>query len=559
MYLPAILLIVAATLADSQRVIIPNGVIQGRVEYSLRGYSFNSFQQIPYAQPPIGPLRFQPPLPAKKWKGILNATVNDKVCYQMNNLLQLPPNNPFESEDCLYLNVYTPAGTKLGDKLPVMVYIHGGGFEVGTGNFIYLGPHYWMEHGVVVITLNYRLGPFGFLSTGDTVLPGNYGLKDQLMALKWVRTNVAYFGGDPDKVTIFGQSAGASSVAYLLMTEKSKGLFRAAIAQSGTILSPWAYQRHHTEYAYELGSFLDPAFTTENTTQELMEYLQSVPPKELNEAAIERFPEHWEVDPKLQTPFAPSIEPDHPGAFITGRMYEAIAGGKMQRRPLMMGTCSEDYMYAVALDVNRFLNEGTKTFDDNLLLLYNENMHLTDEKKQLAAARAIKRIYTNESFYEHPGKLIQFRSDEGFGLPGWKHAKMQSEFSDVFYYQFSYMGSIPPPRPNIPESNRVGHGDENYYMWVFNNNSNLNDYPQSDIITSERLRTLFTNFAKYLDPTFDRKDVLGVNSWEKVEPCTFNYLNINETLKVQTNLKQDIFEDWEKVYDKFAVEPLDTY
>nr|XP_023018319.1 cholinesterase-like [Leptinotarsa decemlineata] len=203
-------------------VTIPNGKLRGRKEYSQRGISFYAFQQIPYAKPPVGELRFREPLPPNNWNGILDATYNDKSCVQFFNNY-VPNISHFESEDCLYLNVYTPQYPSTNLSLPVMYFIHGGSFLIGAANFEYTGPHYLLESGVIVVTVNYRLGAFGFLTTGDEIIPGNYGLKDQQMGLKWVQKNIKYFGGDPEKVTIFGQSAGASSVGFQMMSKGSKG------------------------------------------------------------------------------------------------------------------------------------------------------------------------------------------------------------------------------------------------------------------------------------------------------------------------------------------------
>lgn len=147
---------------------------------------------------------------------------------------------PHSSEDCLYLNLFAPQAPKPDAQLAVMVFFHGGGFTGGSGNQDWVGPDYLVPKNVILINVNYRLGPFGFLSFRNTECPGNYGLKDQCLALKWIQNNISAFGGNPDNVTIFGQSAGGAAVQYHFLSPASKGLFAKGIAQSGSVLNRWA-------------------------------------------------------------------------------------------------------------------------------------------------------------------------------------------------------------------------------------------------------------------------------------------------------------------------------
>ncbi|XP_057652549.1 juvenile hormone esterase-like [Diorhabda carinulata] len=538
-------------------VTTPNGVVQGRQEYSQRGISFYAFQQIPYAKPPVGNLRFKEPEPVESWEGILNATYNDKFCFQQTNQFSIDI-SLLENEDCLYLNVYSPIYPSENNLLPVMVNIYGGGFVNGAANFDYHGPHYLMEHDIIVVTLNYRVGPFGFLSTGDTVIPGNYGLKDQQLALKWVQDNILYFGGDRTKVTIFGQSAGGASVTYQLMSEKSKGLFRAGISQSGSLLCPWSFQRDHTNIAYRLASLIDPTFDLNSSSEELLQLLQSIPAKQLNDISKAMYTQNEIYNQIIQGyQFTPVIEPEHENAFITERMYDALVDGKLQRVPLIMGICSEEMIWD-ALDPDGFVWTA-RNLDNNLTLLVNDNMHLTEESEKEKAGAEIRKIYTNGLFQDQIGKAVEFFSDMSFGRSVIHHAKQQSRFSDVYFYRFSYYGTIPGVRPYIEGAYKVAHSDDENYIWVSSNNSNLNTFPQGDITTSERYITLFTNFAKYLDPIANDSDLLGITSWPKVAPDNFQFVDINETLTIQKDLKDQVYNGWVNVYETFAVKPFDTF
>lgn len=215
-----------------------SGIIEGSTANGV-----TSFKGIPYAAPPVGNLRWRPPQPPVSWKGVRDATKFGPSCMQIERRSALPWTPEFMvqnkiSEDCLYLNVWTPRpGT--GADLPVIMFIHGGGFNEGSGSIkVYRGGNLAAK-GVVVVTINYRLGALGFLALPELTAEsrhhssGNYALLDQIAALKWIRSNIAQFGGNPHNVTIWGQSAGAFSVAALIASPLAKGLFEHAQADSG--------------------------------------------------------------------------------------------------------------------------------------------------------------------------------------------------------------------------------------------------------------------------------------------------------------------------------------
>ena len=214
-------------------VTIADGVLAGRA--SPDG-AVQTFMGIPYATPPLGPLRWRPPQPAIPWTGVRDATRAGPACMQVSR----PGVAAVPSEDCLSLNVWAPhrPGLSAGAPgLPVMVFIHGGGFVFGSGSEPVYDGDRLARHGVVLVTLNYRLGVFGFLAHPGLTregggVSGNYGLLDQIQALRWVQTNIARFGGDPRRVTLFGESAGGTSVAMLLASPMTNGLFGQAILES---------------------------------------------------------------------------------------------------------------------------------------------------------------------------------------------------------------------------------------------------------------------------------------------------------------------------------------
>ncbi|XP_015344118.1 cocaine esterase-like isoform X2 [Marmota marmota marmota] len=204
----------------------------------------HTFLGIPFAKPPVGPLRFAAPEPPDPWSGVRDGTSHPAMCLQdvarntlVTNLLNLTLHPIPMSEDCLYLSIYSPAHAREGSNLPVMVWIHGGALVVGSAS-MYDGSILAAIENVLVVTIQYRLGVLGFFSTGDQHATGNWGFLDQVATLRWVQQNIAHFGGNPDRVTIFGQSAGGTSVSSHVVSPMSQGLFHGAIMESGVALLP---------------------------------------------------------------------------------------------------------------------------------------------------------------------------------------------------------------------------------------------------------------------------------------------------------------------------------
>nr|XP_046231998.1 carboxyl ester lipase, tandem duplicate 2 [Scatophagus argus] len=228
------------------------GMVEGKnIRLGFRHY-MDVFKGIPFADTPK---RFQKPQPHPGWDGVLKATEFKQRCLQMNLVMS----DTRGSEDCLYLNIWVPHRDSVSTNMPVMVWIFGGAFLVGGSmganfldNYLYSGEEIAKRGDVIVVTLAYRVGTLGFLSTGDSGLPGNYGLWDQHAAIAWVHRNIRSFGGDPNNITIFGESAGGASVSFQTLTPRNKGLIRRAISQSGVALCPWGINRNPRRFAEEV-------------------------------------------------------------------------------------------------------------------------------------------------------------------------------------------------------------------------------------------------------------------------------------------------------------------
>ena len=277
--IPAISAQAPAKAAGSDPVV---SISTGQLRGSLTADGVAVFKNIPFAQPPVGDLRWREPLPAKAWTGVRDATAFGPMCNQNDNK-QLP-----HSEDCLQLNVWTPKWPATS-RVPVMVWVHGGGNTAGSGVEALFNGEVLARHGVVVVNVNYRLGIFGFFAHPGLTkesphhAAGNYGLADQIMALHWVRDNIARFGGNPANVTIFGESAGASDVNALIASPLTKGLFVRVIAQSGPVGAQSSLaesEKRGVDFAAKLG------FTGEDALAKL----RAVPDTELMEKVAQGGP-----------------------------------------------------------------------------------------------------------------------------------------------------------------------------------------------------------------------------------------------------------------------------
>uniref|UniRef100_A0A3Q0S4E3 Carboxylic ester hydrolase n=1 Tax=Amphilophus citrinellus TaxID=61819 RepID=A0A3Q0S4E3_AMPCI len=252
-------------------VSLKSGQIRGKY-VSVKGTERRAkcYLGIPFARPPVGPLRFSPPQSEEPWEGVRDGTHQPPMCVQdpelivnVSRTMSLEFRPPELSEDCLYLNVYTPAEATTGAKLPVMVWIHGGGLSMGAASQ-YDGAPLAVYDNILMVIIQYRLGILGFLSTGDEHSRGNWGLLDQLAALRWVQENIEAFGGDPQMVTVAGESAGGISASILTLSPQAKGLFQRAIFQSG-VATLGTYTTNHplSQMKLFLGAVVDGEFLTD--------------------------------------------------------------------------------------------------------------------------------------------------------------------------------------------------------------------------------------------------------------------------------------------------------
>lgn len=325
------------------------GRVEGTERVSRGGRRYVAWEGIPYATPPLGALRFAEPQPRAAWTPSIWRANTTHACLQVNHdpqhtQMHTPPLTG--SEDCLYLNVYTPArvaGRPDTGPLPVLVHIHGGAFMFGSGALY--GADNLMDRDLVYVTFNYRLGVLGFLATGDQASPGNLGLKDQACALRWLRTELRAFGGDPARVTITGLSAGGASVHMHTLSELSRGTFSRAMSLSGTALANWAVVERPEERARALGQAIGCG---DVDTHALVRCLRERPAAELVLTAKRRF-QPWLYNP--YTPWGPVVEPPGtPRPFLEDAPYRLLASGRTLHRdvPWLTGLTTHEGLYPAA-------------------------------------------------------------------------------------------------------------------------------------------------------------------------------------------------------------------
>ncbi len=368
---------------------------------------------IPYAQPPVGELRWKAPKPPKHWKGVKKADKWPPKCMQKGimKLLNADPSGKM-SEDCLYLNIWRP---KKPGKFPVMVWIHGGGFTGGTGNT----PNYWgdrlAEKGeVVVVTFNYRLNVFGFFAhpklreEDPNKSTGGYGILDQIQALRWVKNNIANFGGDPDNITIFGESAGGWSVCTLLATPLAKGLFQHAILESGGCEASTDLDTGYKQ-AKEIAQAVGCDFNDLNC-------LRKVPAKKLLKVAV-----------KGST--AMEFYPRHDGYILTDTPLKMIQSGNFNKVPLIAGN-NRNEMGIVMPFVPQLFFTLPRNYKKKLVKL-----GLPEE-----AAEKMVELYPLDEFNNKPRKAYAcIFSDASLACPTYQGAKAVAEQGgEVYYYRFDY-------------------------------------------------------------------------------------------------------------------------
>ncbi|XP_031841726.1 carboxylic ester hydrolase [Nomia melanderi] len=531
-----------------------NGTLSGLVMKTRREREFVGFRGIPYALPPLGELRFEPPKPSAAWNGVRPAKEDAKICTQRN--IYTHDDKIIGEEDCLYLNVYTPKLPTNEDKLkggyPVMIWLHGCGWICGAGHSDFYSPKFLLDHDVILVTVNYRLGPLGFLSMEDTVLPGNNGMKDQAQSIRWVHENIAAFGGDPNRVTIFGESAGGASVHYHMMSDLTKGLFHRGISQSGNGYCPWAVARPGSarKNAIKLADLLD--CPTKNT-KDMVACLQKK--NVLDIISTDRAFQVFGYCPMI--PFRPVVEPIHPGAFLTEDPAVSSKNGRLMDIPWMTGITSEEGALVVPGLYTRNNGALVKKLNDDFLniapitFLFGQSCPTEDIKR---VASEIREFYFGKSSIDNATRfnLIDLYSDAWFTYAAHNsvHDYFEKQSAPVYYYYLAYRGTASFSSIFGDPDNDYGvcHADDLQYLFpvgeqLFKDKPlSEKDHKMVDIITS-----LWVNFATTGNPTPEITKDIPVK-WKPVRTEALEYLRIGQDrIEMLKNLKEKRMNFWKRL------------
>ncbi len=478
---------------------IDSGPISGKVEGGVFVFS-----GIPYAAPPVGELRWKPPQAIPPWTQTKNFTLFGPACPQPKQ-----NNSSKFSEDCLYLNVWTPATTP-DERLPVMVWIHGGAFNFGSASQPEYDGKNLARKGVVVVTINYRLGPLGFFvhpllsKESDKNTSGNYGLLDQIAALKWVQKNIAAFGGSPDRVTIFGQSAGSRSVTLLMISPLSAGLFHRAIAESGGPIIGSEYLSPSFNGNMANVSKMGQKLTSKlgcDKAQDVLAAMRAKSAQEIVQAADCK----TSVFDDEGLFFAPVFD----GWVLQNNPLAAYSGGRQQDVPVIVGsTRNEGNLYlADEADLSvekyksflksRFADHSGKAFE--MFPAYNAK----------DVARAIDLILTVAANAE-PARLVA--------------QSMERKKSKAYLYQFTR-------RPDTAMASKLGvhHGVELAY--VFGNMNKSDGYNETDMRLSSQMMDYWVNFAKTGNPNGQ-----GLADWPAYKSKSDLNLEFSDRIHANTHL-----------------------
>lgn len=456
------------------------GLVQGSAETGLTVY-----RGVPYARPPLGELRWRAPQAPESWQGVRDATQFAPDPYQGDGKGGV-------SEDCLYLNVWTPAKAA-DEKLPVLVWIYGGAFSGGGTSFPVHNGEHLARKGVVLVSINYRVGALGFLAHPELSAEspqnssGNYGLLDMLAALKWIQGNIASFGGDPDKVTLFGESAGGISVSMLCASPEAKGLFRGAISQSGGNFGPTRPTTYPGENMRGLreAEKAGVAYAKRAGVSSLAE-LRKLPP--------EKLPAAWDSGTAW-----PIID----GVVITDDQYRLYEKGHYNDVAILVGYTSDEGL--------SFSRDRTP-----------EEYRASTRRRYGPFAEALLQAYPTAED-RVPKTARDLMRDAAFGWPTWSWARLQKKTGKAPVYMY-YFDVHPKRDPQGPDADHgTPHGVDVPYVFKTLHPGDPRLSPR-DFEASELMASYWTNFAKHCDPNGE-----GLPEWPLFEEDGDCVLLLGET------------------------------
>lgn len=453
--------------SEAPQVKTASGVVEGKDDGAV-----HAFFGIPYAAPPVGDLRWKPPAAAAKWTGVRKATAFGSHCMQGRVFGDMNFRDAGGSEDCLTLNVWVPAKAAAA-KLPVMVWIYGGGFVAGTTSEGRQDGTHLAQQGVIVVSMNYRLGIFGFFVHPELAkesgrnAAGNYGLLDQLAALHWVHDNIAAFGGDPDQVTIFGESAGSFSVSAQMASPLAKGLFQKAIGESGA--------------AFHSGglSFESRSAREEQDVKEVRAKLGVSTLAELRALPADKLLDAFSPPQSRGFDFGPDVD----GYFLPEPVPAIFAAGKQNDVPLLAGWNHDEGSFEIAFSPQKPTAEALKA---------------TAQKEFGDKAAEFLRLYPADTPEQTLRSAQDFAGDRfiAFSTWDWMESQGKTGKQPIYRYRFD-LG--PPSDPKGPQLGAYHSAEIEYVFGQLDSKAGV-AWRADDRQLSEEMQKYWANFARSGDP-----------------------------------------------------------
>lgn len=521
------------------------GPVKGMQKTSTLGREFFSFQGIPFMKAPAGKLRFSDPQPPEKWTEAIDGTIEPaSYCFSHPGVLINGG-----QENAGVLNVYVPFNASC-ELLPVMTFIHGGGFQMGSSKTDFYGADYFMQKDVVLVTFNYRTGPFGFLSLNDPALevPGNAGLKDQAFALKWIQRNIANFGGDAKNVTLFGDGAGGASTHYHMISEQSKGLFHKAIVMSGCAFNKTWALAPQKDFAQRLGKKI--GWDGTGGDSKLLEVLEAADPHELvQQSAPNTILTEQEFSEFLIFAFCPVIEP-----YVTEKTF-------ISKDPILMARDAWSKDISIIIGGASLEGAFTTIFDRSesfIDIFENANYFAPHRELGLKIDEAsrfgtrIKKVYFEYAHLTNTNYELfcQFSSDRHFwhGIQNVVKARVNADAAGkTFLYRFDASTELNMLKKYNKLDSYPGatHGDTTFYIF----STIYLSPPSPDSIEFKLIQdmiTMWTNFAITGNPN-DTK----IREWEAVTSIKppLNCMNFSEKkIELIALPESDRLMIWDTVY-----------
>lgn len=494
-----------AQAAEAPRAAVTGGTVIGKTA-TVNGVALHEFQGIPYAAPPLGALRWKPPQPVTAWKTARDASSFGPRCMQLPLFGDMVFRSRGMSEDCLYLNVWTPAAAGSG-KRPVLVYFFGGGFVAGDGSESRYDGASMAAKGIVAVTVNYRLGVFGFLATPTlaTESPqhaaGNYGLLDQAAALRWVRANIARFGGDPAHITIAGESAGSISVSALMASPSTRKLMVGAIGESGALIDPIAPQSLQQAEA-------DGAAYMQHVGAASLDALRKMPAESLLQA----------TRPTSGPSF--HFDSDVDGLFLTEPPAATFARGTQAHVPLLLGSNSQEGFYPAVLK-----NDAPTP----------ANYRAAMQRLFSDQADEALRLYPGASEEEVKRSATALAGDLFIAHSTWRWMDLQRKTgkAPVYFYYYAHPrpAKVHPAPGELPDSGAVHSGEIEYALGNLDGNA-VYAWTPADRKVSRVMQAYFANFIAHGDPNGE-----GLPKWPAVVASQGGLLR--QTIDVDTHTEVD--------------------